>query len=121
MLLKEFFSRPIEIDQNQKHRDHQDARMHDDLFWYILDHDKLHKDYFFNIADKVKKLKECPVSMVEEMFMPMVVKGCREYYADKKLEGKLGKVFSKDLREEMCQRLYDHYKEDIRKDKYKLG
>lgn len=121
MLLKEFFSRPIEIDQNQKHRDLQDPKMHDDLFWYILDHDKLHKDYFFNIADKIKKLKECPMEMVEEMFMPMVVKGCKEYYADKKLEGKLGKVFSKELREEMCQRLYDHYKDDVKKDTYKLG
>jgi hypothetical protein len=53
--------------------------------------------------------------------MPMVIKGCREYYADKKMQGKLGKVFSKDLREEMCKRLYDHYKDDIKKDVYKLG
>ena len=121
MLLKEFFSRPLEIDQNQKHKNQEDSRLPDELFWYILDHDKLHKDYFFDIADKIKKLKECSVDMMEEMFMPMVVKGCKEYYADKKLEGKLGRVFSKELREEMCQRLYDHYKEDVKQNKYRLG
>jgi hypothetical protein len=59
--------------------------------------------------------------MILNTFMPMVIKGCREYYADKKMQGKLGKVFSKDLREEMCKRLYDHYKDDIKKDVYKLG
>jgi hypothetical protein len=51
----------------------------------------------------------------------MVVKGCKEYYAHKQLKGKLGKVFSKELRKEMCERIFDHYKEDIINDKYKIG
>ena len=53
--------------------------------------------------------------------MPMVVKGCKEYYQDKELTGKLGKEFPKELRDGMCHRLYDQYSEDIKKDKYKLG
>ena len=121
MLLNEFFNHAIDIGKNQKQKDRDNPKLGDDLFWYILDHDKLHKDYFFEIADKIKNLKECPVSMVEELFMPMVVKGCREFYSKNKLEGKLGKVFSKELREEMCQKLYDHYKDDVKQDKYRLG
>jgi hypothetical protein len=37
------------------------------------------------------------------------------------MQGKLGKIFSEELRKDMCERLYDHYKEDIVKEKYKLG
>jgi hypothetical protein len=121
MLLKEFFSKPIEIDQNQKKKDQPNAKLDDELFWYIIDHDKLHKDYFFPIAKKLKTLKECGPEMVLELFMPMVVKGCKEFYADKKMTGKLGKVFSKELREEICKRLYDHYNDDVNKSKYRLG
>jgi hypothetical protein len=54
-------------------------------------------------------------------FMPMVEKGCKEYYAKNKMSGRLGKVFPLELREEMCERLYDHYRDDVLQDKYKLG
>ena len=117
MLLKEFFSKPLEI----KGKDQDDPRMHDDLFWYIIDHDKLHKDYFFPIAKKLKSLKGCTPEQILELFMPMVEKGCKEYYQYKEMKGKLGKEFSKDLREDMCKRLYDHYRNDIQKDNYNLG
>ena len=55
------------------------------------------------------------------MYMPMVIKGCKEYYHDNELKGKLGTEFSKEMRDDMCHRLHDHYREDIKKDKYKLG
>lgn len=119
MKLFEFFSKPIE--SNQKDRDQKTKFDKDDLFWYILDHDKIHKDYFFEIASKIKKVKTLEPDAVLEMFMPMVKQGCKEYYNEKKLNGKLHKLFPEDLREEICHRLYDHYKEDIIADKYKLG
>jgi len=56
-----------------------------------------------------------------EMYMPMVIKGCKEYYHDKELKGKLGKEFPEEMRDDMCHRLHDHYREDIEKDQYKLG
>lgn len=121
MLLKEFFSKPIDIEGNQKRKDQADPKLDDDLFWYIVDHDKIHKDYFFPIARKMQGLKECGPEKILELFMPMVEKGCREYYEYKELKGKLGKVFSKELREELCKRLYDHYRDDVQKDKYNLG
>jgi hypothetical protein len=120
MKLVEFFGRSMDLNIN-KGKDQTDEKFDDDLFWYIVDHDKLHKDYFFPIAKQLKALKECGPEMVLELFMPMVKKGCKEYYEYKEMKGNLGKVFPKDLREEMCKRLYDHYREDIKKDKYNLG
>ena len=51
----------------------------------------------------------------------MVEKGCKEYYMDKKMTGKLGKLFPKEVRESLCQRIHDHLYDDIQADKYKLG
>ena len=119
MLLNEFFSKSGDIDKKSK--DDQGAKIEDDLFWYILDHDRLHKDYFFPAAKKMQKLKECGPEMMLELFMPMVVKGCKEYYQDKKLTGRLSKKFPVEMREGMCKRLYDHYYEDIHKGRYRLG
>lgn len=121
MILKEFFSKPLNINSLQKNNEKDNAVKSDELFWFMIDHDKLHKDYFFPIAKKIKTLKECGPDMVLELFMPMVKKGCKEYYADKKLQGKLSKLFPKDLREELCHRLYDHYAEDVKTEKYNLG
>jgi hypothetical protein len=53
--------------------------------------------------------------------MPMVERGCKEFYYKKKMSGRLGKLFPKDLREEMCEKLYDHYCQDILKDQYQLS
>lgn len=121
MLLNEFFGKNIDPIKNMnKGRD--EKNIGDDLFNYIIDHDKLHKDYFFPIATKIAK-KKGDVSK-EEMckeFLPMVLKGCKEYYEHKKMKGKLGKVFSKELRSDMCERLLDHYKDDIVNGKYKVG
>ena len=123
MLLNEFFGKSIDpVKDLQKGRD--DKNIGDELFWYIIDHDKLHKDFFHPLATKIKKANEDGNVDKEELidaFMPMVKKGCKEFYSHKKMQGKLGKVFSEDLRIDMCEKLYDHYKEDIIKDKYKIG
>lgn len=121
MRLNEFFSKPINATSKVEDSNRDKEVDKDDLFWYMIDHDKLHKDYFFPIADKVRKLKECGPEMVLELYMPMVEKGCKEYFKDKKLVGKLGKLFDKELRHDLCQRLHDHYLDDIRADKYTLG
>ena len=105
-------------------KNREDKNIQDDLFWYIIDHDKLQKDFFHPLAVKMKKANEDGEIDKEEIcdaFMPMVKKGCKEYYSHKKMSGKLGKLFSEELRKDMCERLFDHYREDIIKDKYKLG
>ena len=123
MLLNEFFGKPIDpIKDLKKNKD--DRNIDDDLFWFIIDHDKLHKDYFHPVAKKIHHSHNNNQLDKEEMvkeFMPMVKKGCTEYYHHKKMTGKLGKIFHEELRKDMCERLFDHYKEDIIKDSYKIG
>lgn len=123
MKLFEFFGRSLNVDKPSQDKK-GDQQQDNDLFWFILDHDKLHKDYFIPIAKKIKKSHKTEsydkAGIVSE-FMPMVEKGCKEYYIKNKMHGKLGKVFPKELREELCEKLYDHYYEDIIKDCYNLG
>ena len=119
MKLNEFFSKPMEI--RQKGKEQTTDNMKDDLYWYMLDHDRLHKDYFLPIAKKIKGLKECGDDMVLELYMPMVVKGCKEYHKKNQMEGKLGKKFPKELRDELCRKLHSHFFKDVQSNKYKLG
>jgi hypothetical protein len=53
-------------------------------------------------------------------FMPMVEKGCMEYYKHEKMKGLPKKLFPKELREELCEKLHDHYREGLLKDEYKI-
>lgn len=119
MILKEFFNKPLNV--KTPYESGEDKGMADDLFWFIIDHDRLHKDYFFPIAKKLKKLKDCDDDTIYEMFMPMVIKGSKEYYNHNEMNGKLSKKFPVEMRKELCHRLYNQYKEDIDKKVYKLG
>lgn len=122
MLLKEFFGPAIKV--GNKLLSNKSSEEENELFWYILDHDKLHKDYILPLAKKIKnqhkKGKFNKEQCVAE-FMPMVEKGCLEFYKNKKLHGKLGKEFPRKLRDELCEKLFDHFYEDIIKNQYTLG
>jgi len=117
MLLNEFFGRSADIHKDPS-KNQEDNKIKDELYWYILDHDRLHKDYFHPIAKKLKQSHNRSAAIQE--FMPMVEKGCKEFYHFHKMEGKLGKIFPKDLRNEICQQLYDHYIEGVKKNHYKI-
>lgn len=123
MLLKEFFGKAKDIDKDmQKERDDNDIG--NDLFWYIIDHDRLHKDYFHPLAVKVHHAHKKDTLEKEEIvkeFLPMVKKGCMEFYEQNKLPGHLKDHFNKEFVKDMCERLYDHYKDDIVRGKYKIG
>jgi hypothetical protein len=123
MLLNEFFGKPIDINKEMS-KDSNDKEMHDDLFWYIVDHDKLHKDYFMPLAKKMKQQstkEQLDKEQCIKEFLPMVKKGCMEYYQHKKMKNNPDKVFPKELQKELCEKLFNHYHEDIVKDKYNLG
>jgi hypothetical protein len=106
----------------QKERDDQDIG--NDLFWYIIDHDRLHKDFFHPLAVKVHQAHKKDTLEKEDIvkeFLPMVKKGCMEFYEQNKLPGRPKDHFNKEFVKDMCERLYDHYKDDIVQGKYKIG
>lgn len=119
MLLNEFFGKSLKVHREaDKKRDSGDDLLNR-LFYYTIEHDKIFKEYFFPVAKIIKKgmgKEQC----VKE-FMPMVERACKEFYKANKMTGKLGKVFPKDLREELCGKLYEHYREGVLKDEYNVG
>jgi len=44
-----------------------------------------------------------------------------EFYTHHKLPGRPGNHFDKELIKDLCERLFDHYKDDIIHGKYKIG
>jgi hypothetical protein len=90
MLLNEFFGSAIALGKKEDHKNPDNKNNTDQVFWYILDHNKLHKDHFHPLASKIKKHhtedKLDRESMMKE-FMPMVKKGCKEFYHQNKLPG----------------------------------
>jgi hypothetical protein len=130
MKLNEFFGHiNLDLDQD-KNRDsnspskEEENQLGDDLFWYILDHDDLHKNYFMPIAKelekKYKKTKDNASHDWKE-WAPMVNSGCMKYWKEKKIEKHPTDVFTKELRKEICKRLEEHYRDSITKDEHKLG
>jgi hypothetical protein len=119
MLLVEFFGKPINIDKELR-KNRNDDFDNNELFWFIIDHDKLHRDYFHPLAKKIYhgyKNKNLDKKSIVKEFMPMVKKGCMEFYHKNKLPGHFADNFNKDLMKELCEKLYDHYREDIINDK----
>jgi hypothetical protein len=124
MLLNEFFGRPVKLGKKEDKDDKTAMDNTDDVFWYILDHDKLHKDHFFPLAHKMHKDLTANKLNKDECIsnlMPMVEQGCMEFYHHHKLKGKPGKLFPKEMRDDLCEKLFDHFYEGIRKKEYKLG
>jgi len=123
MLLNEFFGKSMDIDKSIS-KNGEDKQLNNDLFWFIIDHNKLHKEFFHPIGAKINKHSNAKTidkeAMVKE-FLPMVTKGCKEFYHHSKMPGRFEDNFDKEFVKEMCERLYDHYKDDIVKGQYKLG
>lgn len=118
MRLNEFFGKTTDVNKELSKK--RDDRGHgDNLFWYIIDHDKLHKEYFHDLEKQIKNPKTQDKEYIVKEFMPMVRKGCREYYQHQKMTSRFEETFTKEMMQDMCERLYDHYREDVIKGKYK--
>jgi hypothetical protein len=108
MLLKEFFGNKLEVN-----KDHSTNSLSNDVFWFILDHDRIHKDYGLPIIKQLKKDKNLSDEDVVKVFLPLVNKGCKEYYVKNDMSGHLKQLFPKSLRAELCNQIYNHYCDNI--------
>lgn len=125
MLLKEFFGKPVALGKEEESQEDKDTRNNfDDLFWFIIDHDRLHKDFALPIAKKMhqanKSNKLNKESLVKE-FSSMVDKGCMEFYHHHEIKGNPEKIFTKEIKKDLCEKLFDHFYEGVRKKQYELG
>ena len=130
MKLYEFFGN-IEHDVNQDQNStgnglekEEEKQLADNVFWYILDSDTLHKNYFIPIASQIKKIHEKdPKETMHDwkIWLPMVNKGCAQFFEKNDIQGDPSEIFNKKFRMNLCKRFVEHHHKDILKDEYKLG
>lgn len=102
----------------------EDEKMADDLYWFILDDDDLHKEYFMPAATELSKKMKDPSfdhSMYTKKWMPMVNKGCLKFYKKSEMTEDPKDVFTLEMRKALCQRFADEHHTDIQKGNFKLG
>jgi hypothetical protein len=134
MKLYEFFGGPAYGSNKKDKKDprdelagrtsHDDEKMADDLYWYILDHDSLHKEHFLPLAREISqkmKNKSFDHEKYTKKWMPMVEKACMEFYKKNKMTRDPKDIFPLEMRQGLCQRLADQHHRDIESGEYKLG
>lgn len=122
MKLYEFFGSFQTHDHRDANKDGQvtkeeKEKFKQDLFWYILDNDDLHKKQFYEVTENIYADKECG----ENIWLPMVNRGCLEYYRSNQLKDDPKDLFTKEFREDICKMLDDHYRKDILDGIYRPG
>jgi hypothetical protein len=122
MKLYEFFSHlNINSDKSQEKTADEKYEMtleekeqfKNELFFYILDHDDIHRKHFHDIAEHITDESKPSV------WMPIVNKGCMEFHDANKILQHPRDMFDKQMREELCNMLDDHYRKDIKKGEYR--
>lgn len=126
MKLFEFFGVPVYQEAGNERpgytKDNHE-KMEDDLYYYILDHDRLHKECFMPLAQEIAEKmqgKNFDRKEYAKKFMPMVNRACMEYYKQTEMTRDPRDIFTKEIRMGICERLADQSFEDIGQGEYKL-
>ena len=102
-----------EYDQFNMRRFEEKDQFKNDLFFYILDHDDIHRKQFHDIAEQMTD------DSTANIWMPIVKKGCMEFHDANKILQHPRDMFYKEMCEELCHMLDDHYRKDIKKGEYR--
>ena len=124
MKLYEFFGVPTyEADKTDDSRDNlngktkrDDEKLADDVYWYMLDDDDLHKKMFMPLAQEmIQKMKSKKFNREEEAkkWMPMVNAACMKFYKEHEITENPKDVFSKEMRLGLCKRAADQHFVDL--------
>jgi hypothetical protein len=101
-----------------------DDNLMDNVYWFILDNDELHKKDFIPLAREIarqQKSKSFNRETYVNRWMPMVEKGCMEFYKRQQMQGDPKDIFTKNMRKDLCQRFADQAHDDISSGEYNLG
>ena len=130
MKLYEFFGGRTNEDNKDPRDDlsgetqQEQEKLADELYWFILDDDDLHKECFMPVARELAermKDKSFDHSTFTNKWMPMVNKGCIKFYKKNEMTEDPKDLFPKEMRKALCQRFADEHHKDIQKGEFKLG
>ena len=129
MKLNEFFNVPV--DKKQKYDPHhagisaeEKQKMADEVFWFIVDHDDLHKEYVMPFVQDMKAQVTSPNfnrDRFTKMWAPMVAKGCQLFHKKHKLKKDPKDLFDKEMKDGLYKALTDRFIKDIQDDEYHVG
>jgi hypothetical protein len=129
MKLYEFFNVPVDKRQdkfpNYPGQSLEDKeKMSDELFWFIIDHDSLHKEFVLPFVKDMKDQVTNPnfdKGRFTKGWMPMVRKGCSLFYKKKKLKDDPKDLFDDKVKEEICRKLCDKFVQEIKDGDFFIG
>ena len=100
----------------------QDTNLEDNIYYFIIDDDRLHKEHFLPLAInyyKQKDRKDFDRKSFAKSCLPMVKDGCRAYCKTLKLEdGIPDGMLNKGLFRSLAHRLVDQIINDVKEDAY---
>ena len=101
----------------------EEEKLADEVYWFILDDDHLHKECFMPLAQEIsEKMKNKSFDRGEftKKWMPMVNKGCLKFYKKHEMIDDPKDVFTLEMRKALCQRFAEEHHSAIEKGEYKL-
>lgn len=124
MRLLEFFNPKHESwEQHDKDQDMtpRDDKLEDNIYYFILDDDRIHKEHFLPLAVNYYRQKDrgdFDKKLFAKKCLPMVNDGCRAYCRSLKSEEIPDKLLNKDLFRSLAHRIVDQIINDVKEDAY---
>jgi hypothetical protein len=127
MKLFEFFNVPVDNkDKPMKIGKSKDDKLKlaDEIFWFIIDNDALHKEFVLPFAAELKDKISSPEFNKErfhKMWGPMVAKGCKLYHKKEKLKDSPDSLFDDEFKKDICQKVSDKFQDEFKNKYYQVG
>lgn len=127
MNLFEFFGKPLDLGPTDRDTEDDPTKMEPeerqqlatDIFHYIINDDDLHKKMFLPIARDI--FKNPAKEHKPEIWLPMVNKGCIEFYKEHNMMGDPLDLFDKEFRADLCKKLSEFHNKHILMGEYNVG
>lgn len=133
MNLFEFFGKSV-INNHENDDRHSDSnkdkitqeqeKIRDEIYWYLLDNDELHKKYCLPLIKEIfknKNNKNFNLKRFSKKFMPMINRACIQYYKELKLSDDPNDIFPRKFRLSLCKRLATQICKDIKQNEYSIN
>lgn len=128
MKLFEFFNIPPEEKTQNKPGSLRPSpeeleQMKDNVFWFIVDQDDLHKNYMLPLIKKYgSEIKDHNLdrNRFEKEWLPMINKGCGMYHKENELTMNPAELYN-DLKDDLAKRFVEKIISDIQDDAYSIG
>lgn len=123
MLLNEFFGmyNPSgqKKDNERKEQEFDENKLAEMVYEFIINNDRLHKEEFLPVAQRMHRHPTSEHNA--KMWLPMVNKGCMDFYHQNHMTEDPKQLFHKKFRKEMCEKIANECNKQILRGDFQLG